>query len=69
MQHLLKELALGFAPSQPEVPVACPGAGERRGMGGPPPDLLWLLFSASWELQKSKRKHKFSVRRSRDQCQ
>jgi len=45
-----KELVLGFAPSQPAVPVACPGAEERTGMGGPPPD-LWLPFSASWELE------------------
>jgi hypothetical protein len=41
---------LGFAPSRPEVPVECPGAEQRRGMGGPQPD-LWLPFSASWELQ------------------
>jgi len=49
LQHF-KELVLDFAPSQPAVPVVCPGAEERTGMGGPPPD-LWLPFSAFWELQ------------------
>lgn len=48
---------LGFAPSQPAVPVVCPGAEERTGMGGRPPD-LWLLFSAAWELQT---KHQISM--------
>jgi len=52
-----KELVLGSAPSQPAVPVVCPGAEERTGMGGPPPD-LWLPFSPSWELQT---KHKISM--------
>ena len=41
---------LGFAPSQPAVPVVCPGAEERTGMGGPRPD-LWLPSSVSWELE------------------
>jgi hypothetical protein len=49
----LRELGLGSAPSRPTAPAVCPGAGERRGTGGPPPD-LWLLFSASWELRKKK---------------